>query len=261
VHRDAAEYHRRLATFFAEGLRDGRRVAYVGYGDVAASRADLAGVRDLDRLLAEGMLHVLSAQDVYGPGGPVDPERVLATYALATEAALADGFRGLTVAADATDLVRSPAQQEAFARYEFLVDCYMASHPLSALCGYRLELGKDTVTDFAALHAAGLSRGAPFRVFGCPDGAIGLAGRFDPVSVAALGRVLARLRPGAGTGALVVDLAGVEYLDHRLLLALGEYARKSGVSPSLRSVSPFGARLLELLSATHLRHAEVGAKP
>ena len=40
-----------------------------------------------------------------------------------------------------------------------------------------------------------------------------------------------------------------------------EYARKSGVSLSLRSVSPFGARLMELLPATHLRHAELGAEP
>ena len=126
---------------------------------------------------------------------------MVACFAAATEQALADGFRGLAMSGDATELVRTPAQRDAFARYEFLVDRYMASHPLSALCGYGLELGNDTVTEFALLHAPGPSDEAPFQVFGCADGAIGLAGEFDPVGVAALGRVLPRLRTADGRAA------------------------------------------------------------
>lgn len=181
-----AEYRRGLAGFFAESLQDGRRVAYVGSDDAEAARADLADLSDLDRLLAAGALHVLSARDVYGVGGPVDPERVVACVAAATEQALADGFRGLAMSGDATELVRTPLQRDAFARYEFLVDRYMASHPLSALCGYGLELGNDTVAEFAVLHAPGPSNATPFQVFGCADGAIGQAGGCDPVGVAAL---------------------------------------------------------------------------
>jgi hypothetical protein len=114
---------------------------------------------------------------------------VVASAAAATEQALADGFGGLAVSADATELVRRPVQRDALARCEFLVDRYMASHPLSALCGYGLELGNDTVAELAVLHASGPSNEPPLQVFGCADGVIGLAGECDPVGVATLGRV------------------------------------------------------------------------
>ena len=64
-------------------------------------------------------------------------------------------------------------------------------------------------------------------MFGCADGAIGLAGECDPVGVAALGRVLPRLRTTDGR-TLVVDMAGIEQVDHRLLLTLDRYARGTG---------------------------------
>lgn len=235
-------------------------MTYIGPEGVDAARADLAGVGDLDRLLAEGAVQVVPAGTLYGSGGPFDPDSVVATYAAATERAVADGFRGLRVGADATALLGTPEQQDALARYEFLVDRYVAAHPLSALCGYAVELGSDTVTEFAALHAPGPYGGAAFRVFGCADGAVGLAGQFDPDGVAALGRVLTRLRAGSGARDLVVDLAGVEYVDHRLLMALGAYARENGLALSLRSAPPFAARLIDLLPESELRRAERGAE-
>jgi STAS domain len=67
----------------------------------------------------------------------------------------------------------------------------------------------------------------------------------DLVGVAALGRVLACLGTAEG-GALVVDMAGVEYVDHRLLLTLDAYARGNGIAVSLWSAPPFVARLMEL---------------
>lgn len=261
LHDHAAEYRRHLAAFFGEGLHEGLRVAYTRADGVEAARADLAEIGDLDRLLAAGAVRIVPARDVYGAGGPVDPERVVATFAAATEEALADGFRGLRMSSDVTELVRTPEQQNAFVRAEFLIDCYMAGHALSALCAYGRRLGDDTVTEFASLHTAGPSHEAPFRVFGCADGALGLAGQLDPVSVAALERVLTRLRPGAGSGVLVVDLAGVEYVDHRLLQTLTACARAYGVALSLRSAPPFAARLLGLIPASFLPHAEVEAEP
>jgi hypothetical protein len=258
LYGDPARWQRRLVAFVTEGLRAALRVSCTWPGDPDAARAHLAGVGDLDRLLADGAVQIRSVEDVYGSGGPVDPERLVEAHALATEAALADGFRGLAVSADATDLVRTPAQQDAFARYEFLVDGYMAGHPMSALCGYRLDLGDATVAEFASLHAVGASRGTALRVFGCPDGALGLRGRTDPMGVAVLRRLLPRLGAGAGTGALVVDLAGVEHVDHRLLLALSDHARAHGRPLTLRSPSPFTVRLAEMLQVPCLERAEVG---
>jgi len=254
-----AEYRCCLTDFFTECLQDGLRLAYVSSDGTDAARADLANLSDLDRLLATGAVHVVSARDMYGAGGPVDPERVVASVAAATEQAVTDGFGGLAVSADATELVRRPVQRDAFARCEFLVDRYMASHPLSALCGYGLELGNDAVAEFAVLHASGPSHEAPLQVFGCADGVIGLAGECDPVGVAALGRVLPRLRAADG-GTLVVDVAGVEYVDHRLLLTLDRYARGNGIAVSLRSAPPFVARLMELLPVVSLQLARSGAQ-
>jgi hypothetical protein len=261
VYDRAAEYHRRLATFFSDGLRDGLRLAYSGSAGREAARAALADLGDPDRLLAEDTLHILSMEDVYGSGRPVDPDRVVASYAAATERALADGFRGLRVSADVTDLVRTPHQQDALARYEFLVGRYMAGHPLSAMCGYPTEVGTDTLTEFASLHAAAPSGEPAFQVFGCADGAIGLAGQFDPPGVAAFERVLARLKPGADTGALIVDMADVDYVDHRLLRALSDHARAKGVALSLRSAPPLVARLMALLPPSYLLQLEEGTRP
>jgi anti-anti-sigma regulatory factor len=258
LYDDVGDFHRRLAAFFAAGLRAGCRVAYVGLGGAEGSRADLAGLPDLDRRLADGSVRILSLQDVYGDAHPVDPEGVIDLYAAATEQALADGFRGLRVSADASELVRTPAHLDALARYEFLADRYMAGHPLSALCGYRLDLGHDTVTELASLHATGSTGGTGFRVFGCADGAIGLGGQFEPGSVTVLRRLLPRIRDGADTGAFVIDMADVEYVDHRLLRTLSAHARAHGVALSLRSAPPFTTRLTELLAASGRQHAKGG---
>ena len=235
-------------------------MAYAGPGSVEDSRADLAGLPDLERRLADGSVRVLSLQDVYGDDGPVDPDRVVGLYAAATEQALADGFRGLRVGADGSELVRTPAHLDALARYEFLADRYMAGHPLSALCGYRVDLGYDAVSELAALHAAS-SGGPGFTVSGRTDGAVGLAGQFDPSSVPVLRRLLTRIRAGADDGAVVIDMADVEYVDHRLLRTLSSHARAHGLALSLRSAPPFTARLVELLAACDPQLAEVGAEP
>jgi anti-anti-sigma regulatory factor len=236
-------------------------VAYAGSGGAEDSRTDLAGLPDLERRLADGSVRVLSLQDVYGDDGPVDPDRVVGLYAAATEQALADGFRGLRVAADGTELARSPAHLDALARYEFLADRYMAGHPMSALCGYRLDLGHETVNELASLHATGSSGGTDFTLFGCADGAIGLGGQYDPTSVPVLGRLLARIRAGVDDGTVVIDMADVEYVDHRLLRTLSSHARAHGLALSLRSAPPFTARLVELLAAGDPPLAEVGAEP
>jgi MEDS: MEthanogen/methylotroph, DcmR Sensory domain len=137
----------------AEGLRDGLRVACIGPGDGEAARAALADVGDLDRLLTDDAVRIMSVREAYGPGGTVHPDRVVATWAAATEEVLADGFRGLRVSADVTELVRTSEQQDEFARYEFMITRYITAHPLSALCGYDLELGSDTLTDFPPFAA------------------------------------------------------------------------------------------------------------
>ncbi|MCE6995451.1 MEDS domain-containing protein [Saccharothrix sp. S26] len=83
----------------------------------------------------------------------VGPEQQVRVCADATQEALAAGFTGLLVVADVTPLVSTPARLEAFARYEHLVDCYMATHPLAGMCAYdRVQLGDAAVAQVACLH-------------------------------------------------------------------------------------------------------------
>ncbi|MGY1617056.1 MEDS domain-containing protein [Geodermatophilus sp. SYSU D00691] len=223
------------------------------YADAAAFRRREAAFGAAAR--ADGMRVVHAGAD-----GVPDPEQLLAALATATEAALADGRRGLAVSADATALVRVPQHRQAWARVEFLLDRYAADHPVAVLCGYRLDLGEELLAEFAALHAGGPRSATAVRVFGCADGALGLAGRFDPAGLATLGRVLGRLGPVGDDGALVVDLARVVDVDHRVLLALAGHAAAAGRVLSLRAAPPLATRLLELLPASRGGPARVGVR-
>src|SRR5215469_18566856 len=153
VHGDPRDYRPRLAGFFRGGLERGLRVAYLGSGNAGELREHLDGLVDVGPLLTREAIRVISFGEIYGAGAPVDPTKVIERYAAATQEALADGYHGLRISADVTDLVRAPEQHDAFARCEFLLERYSSRHPLSAMCEYRRDLG-DAVTQFACMHAA-----------------------------------------------------------------------------------------------------------
>jgi hypothetical protein len=161
-----------------------------GPGERRGAARHLGRLAGSGPLPARGAIRVICLEEIYGAGGPVDPAEVISRYAAATQEALADGYQGLRVSADVTDLVRAPDQHDAFARCEFLLERYSARHPLSAMCEYRRDLG-DAVTQFACMHAAVPAGLTPFQVFACDDGAVGLLGEFDQACQAAFGAGLA----------------------------------------------------------------------
>jgi hypothetical protein len=55
-------------------------------------------------------------------------------------------------------------------------------------------------------------------------------------------------------------MAGVEYVDHRLLLAVDAYGRGNGIAVSLWSARPFVARMMELRPVFSLQLAQSGAQ-
>ena len=165
--------------------------------------------------------------------------------------------RGLRIGADVTDLVRDPEQQDAFARFEFLLERYSARNPLSALCEYRLELG-DAVTQFACMHAAVPAGLTPFQVFACDDGAIGLLGEFDAAGQAAFKRALQRIQPAPDDSTLIFDMSAVRFMDHRALLALDSYAQECQVPVLVRSVPPIVRRVAGVLGLEHLGGVRTG---
>jgi anti-anti-sigma regulatory factor len=257
VHGDGWDHRPRLTGFFSEGLERGLQVAYLGAGNVAELREYLDRLIDVGPLLPREALRIISFDEIYRAGEPVVPAEVMKKYAAATQEALDGGYRGLRISADVTDLVRAPEQQDAFARFEFLLERYSARHPLSALCEYRLELG-DAVTQFACMHAAVPAGLTPFQVFACDDGAVGLLGEFDAACQAAFNRALQSIQPAPGDSRLTFDMSAVRFMDHRALLALDSYAQKCPVPVVVRSMPRVVRRVARLLGLEHLGSVRTG---
>ena len=256
VHGDRRDYRPRLSDFFRDGLERGLRVVYLGSEDTGALQELLGRVAGTGTPLLREDVRVISFEEFYGAAEPVDPAAVIKRYDAATQEALADGCRGLRVGADVTDLVRAPERRDAFARCEALLERYSARHPLSAMCGYRRELG-DAVTQFACLHAAVPAGLTPFQVFACDDGAVGLLGEFDQVCQGAFERALRRIEPAPDDHELIFDMSAVGFMDHHALLSLDSYAEACPVPVVARSVPPAVRRVARVLGLEPLGHVHL----
>jgi anti-anti-sigma regulatory factor len=252
VPEDQADYRARLAEFLAEGLGHGLRVVYVGSGTAEGLREHLSGIGDVGALLARDAMRIVSVDEVYGSGTPVDPAEVIRRFAAETDEALADGYRGLRASADVTDVVRTAEQQDAFCRYEFLIDRYLSRHPLSGMCAYSAELGVAAVQRFAALHPAASAGLTPFHVFACHDGAVGLAGEIELAWLPELERALEHLSLAAVDGKVIVDLSRVEFVDHQALLALAAFAERSEAPVTFSALPAIARRIASLLGIARL---------
>ncbi|KDN21815.1 MEDS domain-containing protein [Amycolatopsis rifamycinica] len=255
-YRRPAEFVAEAREFLAEGLAVGERVLYVAPGDQSFLEAQLRTDGRFDEGLRRGAVQVASVDATYTTGTVVDPAGQVELYATATAEALAAGFSGFRVAADATSLVRTPAQLDAFARYEHLVDRFMATQPMSAMCGYDLaELGGDAVAQLACMHPRAHEVATPFHLHGhTRDGsAAALEGELDMEARQLWPLALERadLRPTAG--ATVIDAAGLGFIDHRSLSALADYAGRRGTEVVLKTRLSTPARLVELLDLTGVR--------
>ncbi|HET6707109.1 MEDS domain-containing protein [Amycolatopsis sp.] len=255
-YRRRGEFVSHAHEFLAEGLAAGERVLYVAPGDEAALTGQLRADERCEAGLERGAVQVASVDATYPTGAVVDPAGQVERYAAATAEALAAGFTGLRVAADATSLVRTPPQVDAFARYEYLVDHYMAGHPMSAMCGYDVaELGGDVVAQLACMHPTAHDGGTPFHLHGHArdGGAAALDGDLDLESRALWPVALERAGLRADEGTVVIDAAGLGFADHRSLVALAEYAERHATTVVLRTRLTTPARLVELLDLAGVR--------
>jgi ABC-type transporter Mla MlaB component len=212
-------------SYLREGLEDGQRLLYVGGKTAEGLRSDISRLGDLDALAADGILQVATLTDLYDLSRPIDPAAQLAAYAAATEQALADGFTGLRVAAEVTQLVSDPAKHESHKRWESYADWYMTSNPLNALCLFdRRTLDDDLLADLACVHPASRTPDhfAPFTI--APEGdSLYLLGEVDRHSADALERVLGLVVEAAPGDAPTLDLERLSFIDHYGALALGKF--------------------------------------
>jgi hypothetical protein len=252
VFDDPADFRTHAVAFLTDGLVRGHRVRYIGQGDVDTLRAHLA---PLDRLPQARRPGAVEVRCLVPTTACVDVAGLVATYAADTDAALADGFTGLRVAADSTSLVRTPEQLDAFARYEHRVDRLMTGIPFSGLCGFqRCELGDDTVAELACLHAGGGAGHAPFRVHATRGADLVVSGELDLTTVDLFRTTMDRVGMHEAPAELVVDATGLAFADHRNLLVLEQLAHRHDRSLLLRT----RRRWPELLVATlELRRVRV----
>ena len=256
VFDDPADFRTHALEFLADGLARGHRVRYTGEGDVAALRAELAPLVSLSRARRPGAVEIRSATSG-DPTACVDAAARVAMCVADTRSALADGFAGLRVAADATVRVHTPAQLDAWARYEHRVDRMMTRVPFSGLCGFRRgALGDDAMTELACLHTVGGAEHAPFRVHATRGADLALSGELDLTTVDLFATTMERV--GLPRDAeVVIDATGLVFADHRNLLVLERLADRHGGTVVLRTGRRWPGVLVAALALQRVRVVRV----
>jgi ABC-type transporter Mla MlaB component len=257
---DARDFARPALDWLLDGRALNQRLLYVSGRSPERMRRDVAGLPDVDEMLATGALDLVSLADVYDLTAPLVPEQQLATYDEATRAAAAAGYAGLRVLAEVTDLVADPSRHREHVRWEHLADDYMADHPMAAMCAYRRSaVDADTLADLATVHPVvrDLEPPPPFRLF-FDDGRLVLVGSVDAFGSDRLARLLgaSHLTPAdRGTAVLVraphdLDVSGLDFIDARGATTLAEWCRsltERGATPRILGASPLLRRMWSLL--------------
>ncbi|MDQ3756598.1 MAG: MEDS domain-containing protein [Actinomycetota bacterium] len=254
-----ADFVGKAVEFLAEGRRRGHRLAYVGSQPTDVLLADLAPLGDVQALIDSDALCVASITQMYPAYAAIDPFEQVGSYRRATAEALRAGFTGFRVAADATDLVLTDAQRDAFTRYEHLVDRLMATTPFSAMCGYdRNAVGERGAAELACLHPLGGDDDEPpFHLFAADGDRLGLSGEIDAASEPLLRWALTRVDQSPGEE-LRIDARHLAYVDHRALLVLDRRARDSRVPIVLEGATPTTRKVASMLQLAGVQ-VEVGA--
>jgi anti-anti-sigma regulatory factor len=242
VYADDAAFDDATREFLAGGLARGERVLCVGQRVIDSLGTLFRPTDDVADLIARGTVETLTLAEAYEAAGPFLPEQQLAYYDAATRRAKDDGYRGLRVIAEVSDLAADPDQLPELLRWEHLADEYAAhGSGFSAMCAYRADLAPEALADVAAVHP--LLRApeefSSFRLY-ADDDHLSLVGTVDVFSVDRLTRVLSATR--VKDDGIVLDLTGLDFVDVAGCRALARWA--AGLDPGQVSVEVVGASSL-----------------
>jgi ABC-type transporter Mla MlaB component len=244
-----AEFVDAALEFFSDGLRSNRRLVYLSGEPVAEQRERLDPLGDVGGLIDRGALHLLELKHLYRLGEPVDPCAQVALFTAAAAGAQADGFSGLSLATQSTEMVADPCTWDAHLRLESMADRVASSSGMSALCGYQRDaLPEAVLGDLAAIHptANAIAEQAPFHLFGEAGGLV-LSGEVDRFSTPSLARALRHAQtPGEPTS---LDLEALEFIDHHGFEMLAAHTRRLAANGgcTVRNQPRIVHRLCELL--------------
>ena len=240
---DAAAFAERAHDFLAAGIAAGNQTWFVAETPVPA----------LVESLHAPAFRFVALSSAYRTDQPADPAIRVTAFRHAAERAVAEGYRGLRVAADVTSLVRTPADLDAFARYEHLVDRYMTTAPVTGMCAFdRSQLGDRAIAELACLHPRTNTPEVLFRLH-AGAGATVLAGELDPSNTDVFAGALERADPPVVAGEIVLDAAHLTFIDHRALFTLDDHASRRGAVAVLYTPLPAAGRLISLLDLSHVR--------
>lgn len=239
-----AEAHR----FLLDGVHLGQRVLYTASGTIDDLYQDLAVLSELDRWLSEDRVELVPVNELYASARGRDASEQAQAYAHVTHQALAAGFTGLRAVADATDLVRDPAERDAFVRYEHRIDQLMAGGlPFSAMCGYdHSRLGQDAVDELARVHPAAHGTASPFRLH-AGHAALCLTGDIDAWDEHTARVTFERVLSAAEGPIAHLDCHELDFIHHRGLEAMHEVARDLELEVRLCDPPSTVGRVLDVL--------------
>jgi hypothetical protein len=175
---------------------------------------------------AAGQVSVADSRRVQLAPGRFAPDHLHRTYAAATGAAVAAGYRGLWVSVDMA--WASDVDPVASAAFEAMAFPLFTSGELTALCHYDTRLFSAGVVEAACqAHPAGLELGEPLRHRRLHDGStLQLSGDSDIDNRLAFSAVLGSLRPGD-----TLDITAMGFVDvHGLDLIVQQHLRVPGLT-------------------------------
>lgn len=264
VHDDDEAFDVAVRAFLAGGLARGERLLCVGERAIATLAGASTELGDVEELVAAGRLETMTVAEAYAAAGPLVTDRQRAFYDAGTRRALADGYRGLRVVAELSEIAADPGQRDELLRWEHAADELMASESaMSAMCAYRGDLPAGLLADVVSAHplAHAPASLASFRLF-FDQGRVVLTGSVDTFSADRLATLLV----GTPTGArAVLDLAGLEFADVAGCRALGGWAvalAARGVPLEIQGASPLFRRtwrILELDAVTPVAFVDPSA--
>lgn len=214
-----------LTDAFTEGAARGEQLIYAGNRDRADLCDDLAGLDGRDAMLENGRLRLHSIADLYRATGRFEPLAQVETFRAEAQRAVREGYRGLRVVGDVTDLVVSGAAHTAFVDYELALEAMYAVTPVTGICAFDRSRVGDQWREIVALHR--LQHGAsqePGFALTYSSGAVRLFGELDASSAPELRRLLEAVL-AVTTGLLEIDLGHLDFIDVGASRVLAEARR------------------------------------
>jgi anti-anti-sigma factor len=222
LHHSEQERSAKLAAWVRRGLENDEKVIYTEVDGRSDKGSLLAVLRengvDAVAATAEGRLSIIGIPEFYPAGGPLP----------VIERALAEGYRGLRIAAEASTALTF-LTWPAYMAIEREIDEITRTHPLSAMCQYEQPSTVDGhLSDVVSNHLSGIREW--LLSTGDGDGELILAGEIDvsnaELLACALRAATSRAPASLAPETFRLNLGRVDFLSAGACRAIAEATRQ-----------------------------------